>query len=228
MTANPATASGAAVIESAVRQRLPGRGAPLLVALDGGSGAGKSTVAGALAELFSATVVDGDDFYAGGTSVEWDARTPAANADHCIDWHRLRAEALEPLLGGVSATWHPYDWNGPGGLLATTRTCQPSSVVILDGAYSSRPELADLLGLAILVDAPAGERHRRVVGRDSPMDDSWFARWDAAERYYFTYIRPASAFDLVVSSASAAQPSPAADGSQRQQHEHEPRNRQDR
>jgi uridine kinase len=184
---------------AAVRTRAARVGTPLLVALDGGSGTGKSTLAAAVGGHLAAAIVDGDDFYAGGTAAEWDARSPAANADHCIDWRRLRSEALEPLLHGRAASWHPYDWRPGGGLLPTMRTCEPSEVVILDGAYSARPELADLVGLAVLVDAPAAERRNRVIARDSPMDETWFARWDAAERHYFTAVRPPAEFDLVVS-----------------------------
>ncbi len=101
-------------------------------------------------------------------------------------------------------------------------------MVILDGAYSARPELDDLVGLAVLVDVPPEERRRRVLARDSPMDETWFARWDAAERFYFTHIRPAATFDLVVTTSSGAEPSPTADGPQREQHQHEPGNREDR
>jgi uridine kinase len=201
VTANSSSARAADAIVAAVQQRVTGRGYPLLVALDGGSGAGKSTLTAAVAKELAATVVDGDDFYAGGTAAEWDARSPAANADQCMDWRRLRAEALEPLLGGQTAMWHPYDWNEGGGLLPTMKTCKPSSVVILDGAYSTRPQLEDLVRLAILVDAPAEERRRRVVARDSPLDEAWFARWDAAEQHYFTRVRPPARFDLVVSTA---------------------------
>ncbi len=204
MTSDFVSAAAVATIVAAVRARAALGGTPLLVALDGGSGAGKSTLAAGAGRQLEAAVVDGDDFYAGGTAAQWDARSPAANSDHCIDWRRLRSEALEPLLLGRVASWHPYDWRPGGGLLPTRQTCQPAEVVILDGAYSTRPELTDLVGLAVLIDAPADERRRRVMARESPMDETWFARWDAAERHYFTNVRPPARFDLVVSTTEAA------------------------
>jgi uridine kinase len=228
MRGDSASAQDVRAIVAVVRAEVARAGCPLLVALDGGSGAGKSTLAAAVGAQLRAAIVDGDDFYAGGTAAEWDARTPAANADHCIDWRRLRSEALEPLLRGCTASWHPYDWRPGGGLLPALTTCDPSPVVVLDGAYSARPELDDLVGLAVLVDVPADERRSRVMARESPMDETWFARWDAAERHYFTHVRPGARFDLVVSTASAAQPSAAADRSQRQEHQDEPADRQDR
>ncbi|MGI8518644.1 MAG: hypothetical protein ACR2ME_09970, partial [Acidimicrobiia bacterium] len=50
---------------------------PFIVAIDGRSGAGKSTLALALAAQTGATVINGDDFYSGGTAAEWDAMPPA-------------------------------------------------------------------------------------------------------------------------------------------------------
>ena len=53
-------------------------------------------------------------------------------------------------------TWHPYDWEADDGSLALTSVvCDPAPVIILDGAYSARPELADLFDLRVLLDAPA-------------------------------------------------------------------------
>jgi uridine kinase len=76
----------------------------------------------------------------------------------------------------------------------------PASFIILDGAYSARPEISDLIDLAVLVDVPTSERHRRIAIRetDKAFLAAWHARWDAAEDYYFTHVRPAPSFDLVV------------------------------
>ncbi len=155
----------------------------------------------AVAVETGAAVVDGDDFYIGGSDAEWDARTPEEKVAICIDWRRLRAEALEPLLAGRVASWHPFDWDAGHGLAEHRIVCKPASVVILDGAYSARPELSDLIALSVLVDVPAEVRRERLTRREGSIDE-WHARWDAAETYYFTHVRPRSAFDLVVSNVN--------------------------
>ncbi len=75
----------------------------------------------------------------------------------------------------------------------------PARMVIVDGsAYSSRSELADLLDLTVLVNAPQTERSRRLAVReDAAFLKAWHARWDAAEEHYFGHLRPPTAFDLV-------------------------------
>jgi para-aminobenzoate synthetase len=183
-----------------IKKRAAITSAPFLVALDGRSGVGKSTLARRLAAELAATLVEGDDFYAGGSEAEWDARSAAEKAALCMNWRRMRAEALEPLLAGRSATWHPYDFE-TGAVQAThTRTAQPASVIILDGVYSGRPELADLVDLAVLVELEDGERRARLAKRESEYFlREWFARWDEAEEHYFANVRPRESFEVVVS-----------------------------
>jgi uridine kinase len=94
-------------IATAAQARLRS-GGRLLIALDGGSGAGKSVLAELVAAELNATVVQGDDFcYAYRGPASWNAQAPPQRAAEIIDWRRMRAEALEPLLGGRNASWQP-------------------------------------------------------------------------------------------------------------------------
>ena len=175
------------------------RPGPILVALDGRSAAGKSTLAGEVAPLVGAVVIDGDDFYSGGTAETWDAMSAAEKANHCMDWRRQRP-VLEKLASGLPATWHPYDWEADdGSLTLTSVVCDPAPVIILDGAYSARPELADLFDLRVLLDAPATLRRAQLIEREGEgYREEWNARWDEAEQWYFGNVMPPESFDLVI------------------------------
>ncbi len=61
----------------------------VLVALDGRSGVGKSTLAHLLAEKTKGVIILSDDFYAGGNDEKWDNYTPEAKVAEAIDWKRL-------------------------------------------------------------------------------------------------------------------------------------------
>lgn len=180
-------------------EKIERRGVTTMVALDGASGAGKSTLAAALAATGGTVVVDGDDFYAGGTAEKWDAMSAAEKAAHCIDWRR-QVPVLAALRQGESASWHPYDWNvGDGRLLTRAVTCDPARLVVLDGVYSARPELSDLFDLRVLLDAPPKLRRSRLVEREGAhFLSEWHERWAEAERHYFSRIMPPEAFDLVI------------------------------
>ena len=187
---------------------------PMVVALDGRSGSGKSTLASQVAEAIGATRVPCDDFFAAGIpAAGWDARTPAQRAADAIDWRRLRAEAIEPLRAGKTARWLAFDFAGgprhdgsyPLERVPTERA--PSEVILLDGAYSARPELADLIDLAVLVEATSALRQERLAARENPQSLAvWQARWGAAEDFYFTQIRPPSSYNLVLTTGGVKDP----------------------
>lgn len=175
------------------------RTSPLVVAIDGRSGTGKSTLAGEVAAELDAVVIVGDDFYSGGDAAFWDTKTPAQKADHVIDWHRQRV-VLTDLRAGRRALWHPYDWDAFDGRLADTPiTADPAPVVILEGAYSARPELADLIDVRVLLIIDEDVRRRRLIERDGESYNAdWDARWRSAEDHYFGSIATPDWFDLVL------------------------------
>lgn len=188
------------MLAAAIRDLRQGRQTPLVVAIDGRAGAGKSTLAGQLASTFeSLLVIDGDDFYAGGSAEHWDAMSGAEKAAHCVDWRR-QATVLGLLRSGRSARWSPYDWNANDGRLADIETvAQPAEIVVLEGAFSARPELAALTDLRVLLDAPRQLTQQRVRAREgNAFDAGWAARWEEAEDWYFAHVMWPEAFDLVV------------------------------
>ncbi len=187
-------------LAEAIGSLMLGRSKPLLIALDGRSGVGKSTLAQTLAKEFAGVVVQGDDFFAGGADAEWDARSVEAKVADCIDWKRLRKEALEPLLASKPAIWHPFNFVSGMGLSEKAEQRNPASLIILDGAYSCRPELADIVDFAVLIEMSDDKlrRQRLLLREGHSFMESWHQRWDPAEEYYFGQIVNRSRFDLIV------------------------------
>ncbi|MBL0944472.1 MAG: hypothetical protein IBJ04_09130 [Hydrogenophaga sp.] len=163
---------------------LPRTGrAVCVVAIDGRSGSGKSTLAQALAEaLPPARVIDGDDFYSGGVDLRHD--TPAERAAACIDWRRQR-EVLTALRAGRPATYRAFDWDAfDGSLCATETRVAPAPLVVLEGVYSARAELADLLDLRAVLGVDDALREQRLRAREGGIGP-WERQWIEAEVPYF-------------------------------------------
>ena len=184
---------------------------PILVAVDGGSGAGKSTLASVLGQQVDAVIVQIDDFFSASIpDWEWDARSVQERVRDIFDWKRLRIDALAPLLANQVAKWDPLDFAAglrPDGTYALSQQAvqkHPAPVIILEGAYSSNPEIADLIDLTVFIDIPVPERHQRLEKREGDRQflQRWHTLWDPAEEYYFSEVMPKSAFDVVVSGSS--------------------------
>jgi para-aminobenzoate synthetase len=194
-------------IIAAIRQRLSRQKSPLVVAVDGGSGSGKSTLASIIAEELDAALIPLDDFFAADVpGSQWDQITVEEQLRRVFQWDRLREQAIAPLLQGKPARWHAFDFesglrpDGTYGMQADAKERQPANVILIDGAYSASPIIADLVDLAILVDVPVEERHARLKAREeAAFLEKWHQRWDPLEAYYYTHVRPKRSFDLVVS-----------------------------
>ena len=167
-----------------------------LVAIDGPGGAGKSTLADALRDaLGDASIVRVDDFY---RPMEAQARavlSPPDGYERYFDWQRLRNEVLTPLSEGRVGRYQRHDWSNDR--LEEWREVDPGGVVIVEGVYSTRPEIRDFFAVTIFVDAPREERVRRIRGRGYQELD-WVDHWMAAEGWYLESIRPRELADLVV------------------------------
>jgi len=125
---------------------------PLVIALDGPSAAGTTTLGTRLGLRLAASVVAGDDFYRDIPEVQRWSLTATHGVEEYFDWQRLRHEVLEPLRAGRPARYHPFSWL-PGGCLDDRMvTVVPTPIIILEGVYTGRPQLRDLIDLAVLVE----------------------------------------------------------------------------
>jgi uridine kinase len=190
-----------------------GHGSPVFVALDGRGGSGKSTLAGAVVAALddplssqypTVTVIEGDQFYAGGSGATWDARPVAERAAMVIDWRRQH-QLLSELRAHGAWSWQPFDWAADDWdadvvpLRAEPVRSVLAPVVVLEGAYSARPELHELLDLRVLLDVPTDVRRRQLLEREGDEYRSdWETRWSSAEDHYFGSIMPPERFDLVL------------------------------
>lgn len=186
---------GTAALLARIRELASELARPCVVALDGRSGVGKSTLAANLAKEINARVLDGDDFFAGGVVVRNDA--PEDRARDCIDWERQRP-VLEMLRSGRVASYLAFDWEAFDGRLKTGPTVvEPRPIVLFEGVYSARPELLDLVDLRLLLQVSNPTRLARLLAREGRIS-AWERQWHEAEDWYFTHSVPPHVFDAIL------------------------------
>ena len=152
----------------------PGRGATAqagptrVVAIDGRSGSGKTSLAAWLRSELRAPVVTLEDLYGG-----WDG------LERGIDL--LVSEVLKPLSAGRAARVPRYDW--VTAAWETPWVLAPPEVLIVEGAGAGARRAETYTNLLIWVEAPQAVRKKRALDRDgetfAPYWDMWAAQEDA-------------------------------------------------
>ncbi len=142
---------------------------PVLVALVGGSGAGKTWLARRLEHALSphAAYLSLDDFYRDLSHLTF-AQRERVNFDHprAIDWDCLERVLLDCLAG--RPTHIPrYDFATHTRRL-DAESWQPQPLVLLDGLWLlRRPAIRRLFARKIFVDCPRALRLTRRIQRDT-------------------------------------------------------------
>ena len=186
----PADAAGAAV-ETALRRR-PTAGSSRVIALDGRSGAGKSSLAARVVEQVRvrtggrATLVAMEDLYPG-----WDGLEAATRA--------LHDDVLAPLAVGAPASYRPWDWSADRP--ADVRVAVPAApLVVVEGVGAGALACAPFVTALVWVAAPARVRRSRAMARDGAAYAPHWARWALQERDHLIAHRTRARADLLVRS----------------------------
>jgi uridine kinase len=180
-------------------ERRKREGERLFVAIDGGAGAGKSMLARAIRDqLGSVSILRTDDFFRPLNEHPIADLSAEKLYELYFPWERMRDEALMPLDRGETARYQRYDWSTDR--LLDWVSAEPAGIVLVEGVYSSRPELRPVLDAIIFVDAPREERRSRVLARDRN-PGGWIIPWMSAEDWYLNQIRPQDTADLLLLSA---------------------------
>jgi uridine kinase len=136
-----------------------------------------------------------DGFYPPLAAEEWAILGPEESYDRYFDWERLLRDVLVPLSRQSSGRYRRHDW--AANRLAEWHEVEPRGAVIVEGVYSTRPELRPYFSVTVYVDAPREVRLARLLDRGYP-DVSWVEHWMAGEDWYVEHVHPAGQAALVV------------------------------
>jgi hypothetical protein len=155
-----------------------------IVAIDGGGGAGKSTLAARLAPHFGgAPIVHTDDFASAEIPLDW--------------WPRLIEQVLAPLAAGQPPRYQRYDWD-ERRLAEWVELPAVPPLLIVEGVSAMRLAFEPYLAYRIWVETPPAARLRRGLERDGAESEPLWHGWMAAEDAYRQRETPLSRADLLV------------------------------
>lgn len=175
----------------------------ILVAIEGGSASGKTTLSALLGRIYNCPVFHADDFF-----LRPEQRTPARLAEPGgnLDRERLLEEVLIPLTEGRPAVFRRYDCHT--GTLLEPVTVVPGSINIIEGAYSMHPLLAAHYHLSIFIHISADLQRARILQRNGPeAGERFFSVWIPLEQAYIEALHPERRCDLILDAQAWTPPS---------------------
>lgn len=166
---------------------------PFIVAVDGKSGGGKTTLASVLFKNFGGIVLHMDDFF---LRAEQRTVERLAETGGNVDYERFLS-VLEQVQKNEPAFYQPYDCKS--GSMKPASIIQPCEFVIVEGSYSLHPYFGDYARYKIGMDIEKEEQERRILERNGPqMLQRFLDEWIPKENKYLEEFRIYEKCDLVI------------------------------
>ena len=189
---------------------------PFIVAIDGVDAAGKSILAGALAEelrdrgiLVSEASVDG---YHNPRAVRMvrGRDSPEGFYRDSFNLESLREHLLDPFRAGGEYRLHMFDHRMDSPDPSMLYEFKPGTVLVFDGVFSLRPELRGYWDLTIYLSITEEESLRRGVERDPGDREELIRRYKAryipGQHLYKEEARPEEYTDIIVDNNDPSNP----------------------
>ena len=169
----------------------------VIVAIEGGSASGKTTLAKVLKEVYDCNVFHMDDFF-----LRPEQRTPERflEVGGNVDRERFSEEVLTPLLRNEEVHYRPFDCSKFA--LGDEITVLPKPLTIIEGVYSTHPAFGKYYDVAFFLDVSPDLQRQRISKRNTQaLAKRFFEEWIPLENRYFneTKIRSRLTETIIVS-----------------------------
>ncbi len=172
---------------------LLGKQTAVTVAIDGNSGAGKSSLAALIAQVYGCNVFHTDDFF---LPPERKTAQRLAEPGGNVDYERFSKEVLAGIKSRVPFEYRAYDCKR-GGLTAPVHVA-PKNLSVVEGVYSLHPGLKMRYDLTIFLKVGGAAQRERILRRSG---EAMLARFDSdwipLENDYFESMRIEQRCDIV-------------------------------
>lgn len=166
----------------------------VLLAIDGGSAGGKTTLGKLLEQRYACNVFHMDDFF---LRPEQRTKERLAEPGGNVDRERFYEEVLKRLVEKKEVTYRRYDCKTMS--LLEPVTVAPTRLTVVEGAYSMHPALSDCYDYSVFLEIDEETQKERIMKRNTPeMAERFFTEWTLLERKYFEKLHVKERCDMVI------------------------------
>ncbi|HCS67160.1 MAG TPA: hypothetical protein DIW34_02820 [Oribacterium sp.] len=147
----------------------------LLIAIDGRTGAGKTTISKYLHDKFGGNLFHLDDFY-----LQSHQRTPERlrEVGGNVDYERFKEEVLAPILRKEVVHYRPFNYHTMDFDVEFARDIPVKRLNIIEGTYCLNPYFEDPYDLRIFMDVKYKQQIENVIDREGTAElDDYIDKW---------------------------------------------------
>ncbi len=166
----------------------------VIVAIEGGSASGKSTLSEVLSSVYDCNVLHTDDFF-----LRPEQRTPERfkEVGGNLDRERFYGEVIKSLVKNETVSYRPFDCSTQ--TLGDSITVTPKKLTVVEGVYSMHPSFGKYYNLSVFLDIAPDFQKKRIEKRNSPaLAKRFFEEWIPLENTYFEKTQIKNRTDLVI------------------------------
>lgn len=167
---------------------------PLILAVDGRCGSGKSWIARLLSGIYPSSVIHMDHFFLRPVQ-RTEERLKEAGGN--IDYERFLGEVVKPLKSGKD-TFDYRRYDCVSGEFSEQVRVRRKDLVIVEGTYSCHPRFCGCYDMKVFLDISPEEQKERILKRNGAYMLSRFVNeWIPKEEIYFDTFEIRQACDLI-------------------------------
>lgn len=158
---------------------LAAGGGPVIAAVDGRCGSGKTVFAAWAGNRLGCAVAHMDDFY-----LPFEARRPDWRQVPCanMDLERFRDQVLAPFRAGERVLYRPY--RCAEGRFGESSVIPAGGLLLVEGSYSHHPLLAGYYGVKVFLTCSRQVQERRLRAREGERFPAFRQTWVPLEEAY--------------------------------------------
>ena len=165
----------------------------VILAVEGMSASGKTTLGNVLSDIYDCTVLHTDDFF---LRPEQRTEERLAEAGGNVDRERFFDEVITPLCKKESIIYRRFDCSD--FTLSEPVIIKPSRLTVIEGAYSMHPFFGKYYNLSVFLDISSEKQKERILRRNTPEQaQRFFAKWIPMENMYFETMKIKDKCDFV-------------------------------